>query len=300
MVAVTVLGRLRARRGDPGVWEALDESLQLARQTGHLQRIWPSAVVRAEAAWLAGHLDSEVALLEEAYALAAAVAYPWAVGELAYWLDRAGRRPDRPEPAAEPFRLALAGQRAAAAAAWEAIGCAFEAAVVLIDSDDDTDVRSALATFDALGSRPAARLAANRLRELGARVPRGPNAATRGNPAGLTGRELEVVALLAEGLRNAEIAERLVISAKTVDHHVSSMMAKLGVRSRQAAAAAAAAPRSGPSRGVTDGRKMGNSPDERLPSNPYVRHRAARPSGSVTKETNPWPATSSSARSLTA
>ena len=239
MVTVTVVGRLRARRGDPGVWAALDESVVLARENGHLQRLWPTAVVRAEAAWLAGHLESEVPLLEEAFQLACSVAYPWAVGELGYWLARAGHRPGTVEPAAEPFRLALDGQHAEAARWWQAIGCEFEAGVVLFDSEDEALVRSALAIFEALGSKPAARLAANRLRQLGARVPRGPNAATRRNTAGLTGRELEVVALLAEGLRNAEIAERLVISAKTVDHHVSSLLTKLGVTSRQAAAASA-------------------------------------------------------------
>jgi DNA-binding NarL/FixJ family response regulator len=143
------------------------------------------------------------------------------------------------EPAAEPFRLALDGQLAEAARWWQGIGCEFEAGVVLMDSEDDALVRSALDLFEALGSKPAARLAADRLRRLGARVPRGPNAATRRNAAGLTGRELEVIALLAEGLRNAEIAERLVISAKTVDHHVSSLLTKLGVTSRQAAAASA-------------------------------------------------------------
>ena len=67
MVTVTVVGRLRARRGDPGVWAALDESLVLARENGHLQRLWPTAVVRAEAAWLAGHLESQVPLLEEVF-----------------------------------------------------------------------------------------------------------------------------------------------------------------------------------------------------------------------------------------
>ena len=239
MVAVTVLGRLRARRGDPGVWEALDESLELARENGHLQRLWPAAVARAEAAWLAGHLESELVVVEEAYALAAAVTYPLATGELRSWLARGGQRPTKPKPAAPPFQLALDGRLAEAAAAWQAIGCEWDAAVVLMGSDDPALVRSALDSFEALGSRPAARLAGNRLRELGARVPRGPNAATRGNPAGLTGREIEVVTLLGEGLRNAEIAERLVISVKTVGHHVTSLLGKLGVQSRHAAAAEA-------------------------------------------------------------
>jgi DNA-binding NarL/FixJ family response regulator len=78
------------------------------------------------------------------------------------------------------------------------------------------------------------------LRDRGVRdLPRGPRARTRSNPAGLTTRELEVLALLAEGLRNADIAERLVVSAKTVDHHVSAILRKLEVRTRSEAVAAA-------------------------------------------------------------
>jgi DNA-binding NarL/FixJ family response regulator len=79
-----------------------------------------------------------------------------------------------------------------------------------------------------------------RLRSGGARrIPRGPRPQTRANPAGLTGRELEVLALLAENLRNAQIADRLVVSEKTVDHHVSAILRKLDVRSRGEAVAAA-------------------------------------------------------------
>jgi len=83
--------------------------------------------------------------------------------------------------------------------------------------------------------------ARRRLRELGVRgLARGPRPATRANPANLTTSELEVLALVAEGLRNAEIAERLFISAETVEHHVSAILAKLGVHTRGEAAKAAA------------------------------------------------------------
>jgi len=70
-------------------------------------------------------------------------------------------------------------------------------------------------------------------------LPRGPRPTTRGNPFGLTARQLDILGLLAEDLTNAQIATRLYLSSKTVDHHVSAVLTKLGVHSREAAAAVA-------------------------------------------------------------
>jgi DNA-binding NarL/FixJ family response regulator len=87
-----------------------------------------------------------------------------------------------------------------------------------------------------LGARPASAMVARRLRALGKRgVPRGPRPATSANPAGLTRRQAEVLALLAGGLTNVEIAGHLVVSARTVDHHVAAILRKLDVRSRSQA-----------------------------------------------------------------
>jgi DNA-binding CsgD family transcriptional regulator len=164
---------------------------------------------------------------------------PWVVGELACWRWRAGIDEEPPRgAAAEPYALSIAGQWGQAAELWRRIGCPYESALALADSDDEAALRQAVDELQELGARPAAAIVTRRLRERGVRgVPRGPRRGTRENPAGLTARELEVVALLAEGLRNAQIAQRLVVSRRTIDHHVSAILRKLDVRTRGEAVA---------------------------------------------------------------
>jgi DNA-binding CsgD family transcriptional regulator/tetratricopeptide (TPR) repeat protein len=239
--ALVAIALVRARRGDPGVWEFLDEALALSEPTGEDYMIGQVIAARAEAAWLQARSADAAQGTDSALRLAVNRDDPWAVGELACWRWRAGLRDQLPAgAAAEPYALSIAGEWSDAARLWREIGCPYEAALALGDADDDVPLRQALAQLQGLGARAAAAIVARRLRARGARgLPRGPRTRTRENPAGLTGRELEVLALLADGLRNAQIAERLVVSEKTVHHHVSAILRKLAVRTRGEAGAAA-------------------------------------------------------------
>ena len=130
-------------------------------------------------------------------------------------------------------------RRARAAAEWEAAGATFLAADALAASDDPDDMRDALAVFDRLGAERCAAVLRARMRERGTTVP--PVARAAAGPGGLTARQREVLELVAEGLTNGQIAERLVISERTVDHHVAAVLRRLGVSGRAEAAAALAA-----------------------------------------------------------
>jgi DNA-binding CsgD family transcriptional regulator/tetratricopeptide (TPR) repeat protein len=240
ITANVALGRVRARRGDPGIDDVLDEALALARPGGHLQRLGHVHAARAEAAWLSGDRERTIAEAWTVYPLSLQKRHLWFAGELAYWQWKADRLDRVPEWIAEPYRLQIEGSPVAAAERWRERGCPYEAARALAESAVASDVVAALSEFERLGAMPSAKLARERLRALGARVPRGPRPTTRANPAELTSRELEVLRLIAGGLRNAEVAERLVLSRRTVDHHVSAILRKLSAKTRGEAAAAAA------------------------------------------------------------
>lgn len=240
IMANLAVGRLRARRGDPGAWDALDEALALSEPTGTLQRLGPVRAARAEAAWLAGDAARAAAEARAILPLAIDRSHPWHMGELSYWLSKSGEPVPKLDGIAAPYAVQLAGRWGEAAKAWEALHCPYEAARALLDGDSVAAVERAHAAFVQLGARPAEAIAAQRLRELGSRsVRRGPRPATRRNPAGLTARELEIARLVAGGLRNDEIARRLFLSSRTVDHHVAAVLAKLEVGRRGEVAEAA-------------------------------------------------------------
>ena len=239
--ALTTRGLIRARRGDPDASESLAEAHEHAGPAGELMQISPETAARAELAWLAGANATVKRITEPALALGIERGIAWVVGELAYWRWQAGVDEQLPTALlAEPYRLSMTGDWAAAAQLWREIGCPYEAALALGGADEEPALRQALEELRDLGARPATAIVARRLRALGVRgVPRGPRPSTQENPAGLTTRELEVLALVAEGLRNAEIAERLIVTRKTVDHHVSAILRKLDAPTRGQAAAAA-------------------------------------------------------------
>jgi DNA-binding CsgD family transcriptional regulator/tetratricopeptide (TPR) repeat protein len=240
--ALVTIALVRARRGDPDHRTPLTDALTLTQTGGMLQRFGPIAAARAEVLWLEGRRDEIDAATADTLTLARARAARFAVGELALWRRRAGLRDDIPPREADgPYVLSLDGDATGAASAWQALGCAYEAALALSDSSDVELRRQALDELQAMDAGPAAAVVAGALRLEGVRgVPRGPRARTRENPAGLTAREIDVLGLLADGKRNAQIAERLTLSTKTVSHHVSAILRKLDAGSRGEAVAAAA------------------------------------------------------------
>jgi DNA-binding CsgD family transcriptional regulator/tetratricopeptide (TPR) repeat protein len=236
---LVTLALVRIRRGDPGADEVLEKAYDLAFAMGEPERIGRVTAARAEQAWYRGDLERTASEASRGLKCLADLRFPWVRGELLFWQSRAQVADSNSHDIAPPYRLMLAGDWQGAAAAWEAIGMPYEQALSLAQASDEELLRS-LAMLEKLGAGPHEVMVRRRLRERGVRgVPRGPREATRANPAGLSAKEIEVLALLIEGRSNAQIARLLHRSTKTIDHHVSAVLGKLGVHSRAAAITAA-------------------------------------------------------------
>ncbi len=232
LVARIVVALVRARRGDPDTGSLLDEARAIVDEA--TDPGWRAALdcAVAEIAWLEQRAEGARNATEAGQEAGASA-------ELAYWRHKNGIDDEIPRGLDDPWSLQRRGDWRAAAAAWQARGRPYERALALSEADEDEALREAHGAFLELGARPLAAMVARRLRERGVRVGRGPRATTSANPAALTAREVEVLQLVAEGNRNAAIAERLFLSPRTVDHHVSAILRKLEVGSRGEAAARA-------------------------------------------------------------
>jgi DNA-binding CsgD family transcriptional regulator/tetratricopeptide (TPR) repeat protein len=240
IVAMTALARLHVRRGDPEVDKTLEEVSSLAEQTGEIQRIAPVAAARAELAWLRDDAQGIQNAIADVYDLALGVHQPSIIDELAFWMWRAASTEKVPKGSKTPYSQQMNGDWQDAAVAWERMGCPYEQAVALMESDEPERLLEALTIFDQMGAIPAAAKLRRQLLQMGVQgVPRGPRTGTQAHPAGLTPRQADVLELIAKDMTNSEIADQLFISTKTVDHHVSAILMKLEVPSRHDAAAAA-------------------------------------------------------------
>jgi DNA-binding CsgD family transcriptional regulator len=236
---LTGVGVLRARRGDPGVWDVIDEAIVLAEQFGEADRVDNARRAEVEAAFLEGDIG-------RAEAVASATVGPAVTSEdhnadeLVWWARRLGIDVAQPGFAREPFVRAAAGDHVGAAACFAALRRPYHAALALHDAGDPDSLRRALELLHELGARPLTRIVTRRLQASGARgIARGPRPSTRANPAGLTARELEILALMCTGRSNREIAAELVVSVRTVEHHVSAVLGKLEASCRGDAVARA-------------------------------------------------------------
>jgi ATP/maltotriose-dependent transcriptional regulator MalT len=234
LLARTVLSELAVRRGDPEADSELASLAAQAERTGELQRLAPVIELQVESALLSGApmpcrrieaLLDEVRQTRESF-------NGWGAVRLAVIASVVGIEVDVETSGSPALDAVLRQDWRGAADAYGEVGWGYDRALMLSLLDDEEALAEALAITRELGAEPLARRVAGRMRELGATVPRGPRPSTRANPAGLTARQLEVLALLVDGRSNADIAERLVVSPRTAEHHVAAVLAKLGATTR--------------------------------------------------------------------
>ncbi len=233
-IAFAVIGIIRARRNDPEALINFDEAIPTPYKKGECAFI--AKMAKAEAYWLSNKLDQVIEEIETNNLHIMESNNPWKIGELAFWLWKAGRLPELPNNIAKPYLLQIKGDCRGAANEWKKLNCPYQEALALADGNEEAK-RESLTILESLGATATINLIKQEMRKEGIKnIPKGPRESTKKNPAGLTKRQLEVLRLLPEGLSNSEIASKLFLSSKTVDHHISAILSKLNLHSRTEAA----------------------------------------------------------------
>ena len=239
LLAKTVLAELAVRRGDRDASERLADLAVQADRTGDLQRIAPVLELATERGLTSGAPMPTERFRQLVDELRARGGLPSCEAiRVVAWAGVAGIGIDFEidSSMSAPFSAMFKRDWLGAADAFADAGWTYDRALMLSLLDDEASLVEAIEIARALGAEPLTRRVAGRMRELEMSVPHGPRDATRANPAGLTARQLEVLSLLAEGLTNAEIADRLVVSPRTAEHHVAAVLTKLGAATRRDAA----------------------------------------------------------------
>ena len=237
LLANTVLTELAVRRGDADARDRVAELEAHAHRTGEPQRLMPVIELQTELALtgrgpiLAERFEQLAGQMRENGGLRGRFAV-----RLAGWAAVAGMDIELDWSASGPYAAMMRRDWETAANEFGELGWSYDRALTLSLLDDEPALVEAIEIGRRLGAGPLTQRVAERMRGLGLRVPPGPRRTTRANPAGLTARQLEVLTLIAEGLTNAEIAERLVVSPRTAEHHVAAVLTKLGAATRREAA----------------------------------------------------------------
>jgi DNA-binding CsgD family transcriptional regulator/tetratricopeptide (TPR) repeat protein len=231
MVVLPIVGVIEARQGRVEAGLMLERAWEMASVAGETQRLAPAALAIAEHAWIVEDTDLPVLEIKQVMDKALDAGFRWSPGSIALWLWKLGELSEAPAGIAEPYRLLIEGMPTKAAEWWAEIGCPYERAIARTHGDTTSQL-AALETLDTLGATAVAAKLRKALRSQGVSVPRGRGQKTRAHGAGLTARQAEILKLLSEGLSNTEIADRLFVSPRTVEHHVSAVLAKLDSSNR--------------------------------------------------------------------
>ena len=233
--ALIIVASIKIRKGEMDVFPLLAEARTKAFLTEEPQRIVPLMTALLEYEWLSGKIIIEQHELDYTIEMVGRTGNEFDNLEFAFWLFKTRKQQLTLQDAHELYQLDNRAAVVKAAGLWAQLGCPYQQALCLFEGNDG-DKRKAIGIVDQLGATAVFEKMKFIMRASGIRqLPRGLRKTTRANVANLTQREMDILLLLKESLQNKEIGERLFISPKTVDHHISSILFKLDVNSRSKA-----------------------------------------------------------------